>query len=105
MILQSSARPVTEADEVVLLCLYKDEGDGTATSNFSTNFYKDGAVVGTRASGNMTFSSVSKSDEGLYMCEHPTKGRSPQSWLAVSSKGGVTVCILKKEFNFHHSDQ
>ncbi|XP_035005167.2 uncharacterized protein LOC118102783 [Hippoglossus stenolepis] len=86
VILKSSALPVTEADEVVLLCLYKEEDDNTTTSNFSANFYKDGAVIGTRASGKMTFPSVSKSDEGLYMCEHPTKGRSPQSWLAVSSK-------------------
>ncbi|XP_060922693.1 uncharacterized protein LOC132996361 [Limanda limanda] len=86
VILKSSALPVTEAEELVLLCLYKEDEDGTATSNFSANFYKDGAVIGTRASGEMTFPSVSKSDEGLYMCEHPTGGRSPQSWFAVSTK-------------------
>ncbi|CAB1414998.1 unnamed protein product [Pleuronectes platessa] len=86
VILKSSALPVMEAEEVVLVCLYKEDEDGTTTSNFSANFYKDGVVIGTRASGEMTFPSVSKSDEGLYMCEHPTEGRSPQSWFSVSSK-------------------
>ncbi|XP_062239776.1 uncharacterized protein LOC133949803 [Platichthys flesus] len=86
VILKSSALPVMEAEEVVLLCLYKEDEEGTTTSNFSANFYKDGVVIGTRPSGKMTFPSVSKSDEGLYMCEHPTEGRSPQSWFSVTSK-------------------
>ncbi|XP_068564189.1 low affinity immunoglobulin gamma Fc region receptor III-A-like [Cebidichthys violaceus] len=80
VILESPALPVTEGDEVTLLCTNKEGKNG---NNPSAKFFKDGVSIGTRAAGNVTFVKVSRSDEGLYHCELPTGGTSPQSWLAV----------------------
>ncbi|CAI5685689.1 unnamed protein product [Oreochromis niloticus] len=58
VILESPALPVTEDETVTLFCYYKYDEESSTTSNFS----------------------------GFYKCEHPTKGQSAQSWMAVKSK-------------------
>ncbi|XP_031600265.1 low affinity immunoglobulin gamma Fc region receptor II-like [Oreochromis aureus] len=86
VILESPALPVTEDETVTLFCYYMYDEESSATSNFSANFYKDGHLISTQPTGNLTFSAVSLSDEGFYKCEHPAKGQSAQSWMAVKSK-------------------
>ncbi|KAF3697680.1 Sialoadhesin Sheep erythrocyte receptor [Channa argus] len=86
VILESPALPVTEGETVTLFCHYKEEDNQKATLNFSTNFYKYDVLIGNTTAGNINLSTVSKSDEGFYKCEHPTKGESPLSWLNVISK-------------------
>ncbi|XP_032382964.1 sialoadhesin [Etheostoma spectabile] len=78
VVLESPTRPAMEGESVTLSCRNK-----TASSNLTANFYKDGRLIRSSSTGIMTLTSVSKSDEGLYMCSISGAGKSPQSWLAV----------------------
>ncbi|XP_055370070.1 uncharacterized protein LOC129602938 isoform X2 [Betta splendens] len=55
-------------------------------TDFSASFYKDGVFIGTEDKGKKLLRSVSTSDEGFYQCEHPSQGKSPQSWLRVRNR-------------------
>uniref|UniRef100_A0A669EPG3 Ig-like domain-containing protein n=1 Tax=Oreochromis niloticus TaxID=8128 RepID=A0A669EPG3_ORENI len=79
VILESPAVPVMEGEAVTLRCRNK-----TASSNFTSNFYKDGAHVHSNATEDMIIQKVSKSDEGLYTCNISGGGQSPESWLSVT---------------------
>ncbi|XP_064814349.1 Fc receptor-like protein 5 isoform X2 [Oncorhynchus masou masou] len=78
VILESPALPVTEGDSVTLRCIYQ----GTP-SDLTADFYKDGSLIRTETTGEMTIPAVSKSDEGLYKCSN-SKGESPESWMTVT---------------------
>ncbi|XP_071022396.1 Fc receptor-like protein 5 [Oncorhynchus clarkii lewisi] len=78
VILESPALPVTEGDSVTLRCRYQ----GTP-SDLTADFYKDGSLIRTETTGEMTIPSVSESDEGLYKCSN-SKGESPESWMTVT---------------------
>ncbi|KAI3376309.1 hypothetical protein L3Q82_016418, partial [Scortum barcoo] len=69
VILQSPVLPVMEGDNVTLHCKTK-----TPPSNLPAAFYKDGSLIRPESAGHMTIRHVSKSDEGLYKCQHQ------QSW-------------------------
>ncbi|XP_049922614.1 uncharacterized protein LOC126403844 [Epinephelus moara] len=79
VILDSPALPVMEGDTVTLSCRTKT----TSSSSLTADFYKDGLLIASSSTGNMTMHSVSVSDEGFYKCSVSGFGESPDSWLAV----------------------
>ncbi|XP_037403339.1 carcinoembryonic antigen-related cell adhesion molecule 5-like isoform X3 [Pygocentrus nattereri] len=89
VILDSPVHPVTEGDPLTLRCLYRDP----KPSNLTAEFYKNGSLLQTQTTGEMTIRTVSKSDEGLYHCKHPERGESPQSWISVRGSDSKTVIL------------
>ncbi|XP_068564186.1 uncharacterized protein [Cebidichthys violaceus] len=83
VILKSPVHPVQEGQSVTLHCLYRT----TPSSNLTAEFYKDGVLIGSSSTGNMTVHSVLKSDEGFYKCHIAGAGESQESWLAVREAG------------------
>ncbi|KAL6491001.1 hypothetical protein MHYP_G00013460 [Metynnis hypsauchen] len=92
VILDSAVHLVIEGDLLTLRCLYCDP----KPSNLTAEFYKDGSLLQTQTTGEMTIRTVSKSDEGLYHCKHPEKGESPQSWISVrgESNSGASFSVF-----------
>ena len=88
VILESPVLPVMEGNDVTLSCRNK-----TTSSNLTADFYKDGRLIRSSSTGEMTIHSVSWSDEGLYKCDISGAGGSPESWLG--KKG-----ILRISFQF-----
>ncbi|KAG7330474.1 hypothetical protein KOW79_006696 [Hemibagrus wyckioides] len=52
-------------------------------SGSGVDFYKHDSILQSQTTGQMTISSVSKSDEGFYHCKHPEQGKSQKSWVSV----------------------
>nr|XP_033465086.1 low affinity immunoglobulin gamma Fc region receptor II-like [Epinephelus lanceolatus] len=88
VIMESPALPLTEGEAVTLRCRNKK-----IPSDLRAGFYKDGLLIRNSSTGEMTISSVSKSDEGLYKCHISGAGGSVESWLAVRAQHGeACVC-------------
>ncbi|XP_071370707.1 low affinity immunoglobulin gamma Fc region receptor II-like [Centroberyx affinis] len=85
VILQSPVLPVMEGAAVTLNCTTK------TPCNLPAGFYKDGSLIRTESTGQMTIHRVSKSDEGLYKCHISGPGESPPSWLAVRARATTTL--------------
>ncbi|KAK3546604.1 hypothetical protein QTP70_030475, partial [Hemibagrus guttatus] len=93
VILDSPVHPVTEGRPLTLHCLSRSK----KIPDSGVDFYKDDSILQNQTTGEMTISSVSKSDEGLYHCKHPERGESPKSWVSVrlqiSAPGFNTVPV------------
>ncbi|XP_054483367.1 low affinity immunoglobulin gamma Fc region receptor II-like [Anoplopoma fimbria] len=83
VILESPVFPVQEGESVTLHCIKMT----TSSSNLTAEFYKDGVLIHSSSTGNMTIHRVLKSDEGLYKCTIFGAGESRNSWLAVREAG------------------
>ncbi|KAF1380995.1 hypothetical protein PFLUV_G00169840 [Perca fluviatilis] len=79
VILDSPVRPVMEGDSVTLRCRTKT----TSSFNLTADFYKDGRLIRSSSTENLTIHSVSNSDAGLYRCNVSGAGESPDGWLTV----------------------
>ncbi|XP_049923430.1 Fc receptor-like protein 5 isoform X4 [Epinephelus moara] len=79
-ILQIPVLPVTEGDNVTLICR------ADRSSNLSADFYKDGSFIRTEPTGHMTNHNVSISDGGLYKCDINGVGESRVSQLFVRDR-------------------
>ncbi|XP_053537806.1 Fc receptor-like protein 5 [Ictalurus punctatus] len=91
VILDSPVHPVTEGHPLTLHCLSRNSN----ISDSGVDFYKDGSVLQKKTTGEMTISTVSKSDEGFYHCKHPERGESPKSWVSVKDSGsGSSIDIV-----------
>ncbi|XP_054483369.1 high affinity immunoglobulin gamma Fc receptor I-like [Anoplopoma fimbria] len=78
VILESPVLPVREGHDVTLRCR-----NMTTSSTITADFYKDGLLIRSSSTGNITILHVSKSDEGLYKCRVSDGGESAESWLTV----------------------
>ncbi|KAI3375973.1 hypothetical protein L3Q82_016506 [Scortum barcoo] len=81
VILESPALPVSEGTSVTLHCKAVMK-----LSDRKFTFYKDGHVIASSSTGEMTIHSASKSDEGLYKCAISGEEESMESWLAVEAQ-------------------
>ena len=83
MILESPVHPVPEGTSVTLRCLKSSNQLGVVTPiNQSCTFSRDGRLVGVGLTGEISFTAVDRSYEGLYRCNFSGEV-SPGSWLAV----------------------
>ncbi|XP_062257508.1 basement membrane-specific heparan sulfate proteoglycan core protein-like [Platichthys flesus] len=85
VLLESPAHPVTEGVSVTLSCSWFGR---KLDSSFS--FYKNDELLQRDIRGKMEISSVSKSDEGSYKCEH-SGVFSQESWMSVKYSDRVLL--------------
>ena len=97
MILGLPVHPVSEGSDVTLHCWSKDKTTRKPSSGRPADFYKDGSLISTESTGQMTIHSVSKSDEGFYKCHIFDLGESPESRMEVKGETGCVTNSLYEE--------
>ena len=97
VILGMPVLPVMEGSDVTLHCWSKTERTAKPSSDRPADFYKDGSLISSESTGQMTIHSVSKSDEGLYKCLISGLGESPESSMDV--RGEITVSRTQTLFD------
>ena len=90
MILGMPVLPVPEGSDVTLRCWSKDNPAADPSSDLPADFYKDGFLISSESTGQMTIHSVSKSDEGFYKCNISDLGESPESRMEVTGEIAVS---------------
>lgn len=78
--MESPVVPVMEGEAVMLRCR------GRNISYTKAEFYKDGVLISSSSTGQMTIHRVSKSDEGVYKCHIPGAGESAERQLLVKGE-------------------
>ena len=89
VIMESPVLPVIEGSDVTLRCWYKNKTTGIPSSDLPADFYKDGSLIRTESTGQMTIHNVIKSDVGFYKCHISDLEESPEGWLDV--RGEIVV--------------
>ncbi|KAJ0006116.1 hypothetical protein NQD34_013389 [Periophthalmus magnuspinnatus] len=84
VLLSVPAHPALQGALVSLACLYKESTKQPATSEFNGRFFRNGEFIENLFPAILTLSSVTLEDDGVYQCEHPTRGRSRGVQLKVS---------------------
>ncbi|XP_026225345.1 low affinity immunoglobulin gamma Fc region receptor II-a-like [Anabas testudineus] len=80
VILDISTLPVMVGETLILPC----RKQGTS-SKLPADFFKNGNLIKTEYTGEMTIYNISMFDEGFYKCSiSGPQGESPESWLAVT---------------------
>ncbi|KAL3050914.1 hypothetical protein OYC64_001233 [Pagothenia borchgrevinki] len=90
--LQSPAVPVTEGDNVTLICR-KRKAD-----NLPVEFFKDGLKINVSIdaedAGHMTLYNFTKSNQGAYKCRVQNKGESPESWIIMEDGSDPASLVI-----------
>ncbi|KAM8747296.1 uncharacterized protein AB9X84_015360 isoform 2-T3 [Acanthopagrus schlegelii] len=97
VILEGPVLPVMVGDDVTLSCRSKK----TVSSGLTAVFYKDGLLIRTSSTGNMTIRSISRSDEGLYRCNISGAGASPASRLTVRADAPAAQVMSVFRLTWH----
>ncbi|XP_034712375.1 low affinity immunoglobulin gamma Fc region receptor II-like [Etheostoma cragini] len=92
VVLESPVLPVRDGDTVTLRCRTKT----TSSSNLTADFYKDGRLIRSSSTENLTLHRVSASDQGLYKCNVSGSGESPDGWLAVRGHPGPPESLFTR---------
>ena len=92
VILEILAPPVVEGGNATLHCLSKEKSSSQPSSNLPADFYRNGSLFWSEATGEMTIYYVSKSDEGFYKCSITDLGESPESWMEVTGEILMKKC-------------
>ncbi|KAJ8008605.1 hypothetical protein DPEC_G00106620 [Dallia pectoralis] len=84
--LQIPALPVTEGSSVNLSCIFRNITETLESSHCSTaGFYKNGSLIRNETNGEITITTVSRSDVGPWKCSCENIGESPESRMTVIS--------------------
>uniref|UniRef100_A0A8C9SIY8 Ig-like domain-containing protein n=1 Tax=Scleropages formosus TaxID=113540 RepID=A0A8C9SIY8_SCLFO len=93
MFIHGPAHPVSEGENFKLHCVYRWRPSNT------TSFYKDGVMMATQNSTEMTIWNATKANEGFYKCvNYLTQEESSETWVSVTGETLTTKWVTVKVF-------
>ena len=93
MILGMTVLPAMKGSDVTLHCWSKPKRAADPSCERPSSFYKDGSLIRSQSTGQMTIHSVSKSDEGFYKCHISDLGESPESRMDVRGEMVIDITV------------